>query len=108
MVGLRKGRTARILKRAYTRKSKYKKKSFIKSIPVSKVIRYKMGDLRKGFSYIIELLVKEPIQIRHNAIESARLVVNRRLENTLKGDYLFQVRTYPHHIIREHKMLTGA
>jgi len=108
MVGLRKGRTCRKIERAYTRKSKYKKKSFIKSIPANKVVKYKMGDLKKKFPYIIELLPKVPIQIRHNAIESARQVVNRKLEINLKGNYLFQIRVYPHHIIREHKMLTGA
>ncbi|MBI2672595.1 50S ribosomal protein L16 [Candidatus Woesearchaeota archaeon] len=108
MVGLRKGRTCRKIERAYTRRSKYKKKSFIKAIPANKVVKYQMGDTKKTFPYIIELLPKVAIQIRHNAIESARQVVNRRLEITLKGNYLFQVRTYPHQVIREHKMLTGA
>jgi large subunit ribosomal protein L10e len=82
MVGLRKGRTCRKVERAYTRRSKYKKKSFIKAIPANKVVKYQMGDTKKKFPYIIELLPKVAIQIRHNAIESARQVVNRRLEIT--------------------------
>jgi len=108
MAGLRKGRAYRRVKRAYTRKSKFKTKAFIKAVPFSKIARYKMGDLHRSFGYIIELLPKKETQIRHNALESARQVVNRKLENLLKTDYLLQVRVYPHQILREHKMLTGA
>ena len=87
MAGLRKGRAYRRVKRAYTRKSKFKTKAFIKAVPFSKIARYKMGDLHRSFGYIIELLPKKETQIRHNALESARQVVNRKLENLLKKDY---------------------
>ena len=108
MAGLRKGRSYRKVKRAYTRKSKFKAKSFIKAIPSCKIARFKMGDLFKKFNYEIELSPKETLQIRHNALESVRQVVNRHLEINLGSQYLFQIRVFPHHILREHKMLTGA
>ena len=108
MAGLRKGRSYRKVKRAYTRKSKFKTKAFIKTIPPNKIARFKMGDLQKTFNYVIELKPKESLQIRHNALESVRQVVNRRLEIALGHNYLFQVRVFPHHVLREHKMLTGA
>ena len=108
MVGLRKGRSYRKVKRAYTRKSKFKTKAFIKAIPPHMIAKFKMGDLLKKFNYIIELTPKESLQIRHNALESVRQVVNRKLGILLGNNYLFQVRVYPHHILREHKMLTGA
>ncbi len=108
MVGLRKGRCYREVIRAYTRKSKFKTKSFIKAIPPHKIARFKMGDVNKKFPYIIELTPKASLQIRHNSLESARQVVNRQLEMHLGTNYLFQIRVYPHHVLREHKMLTGA
>lgn len=108
MAGLRKGRSYRKVKRAYTRKSKFKSKSFIKAIPPSKIAKYKMGDILKKFSHIVELSPKASLQIRHNALESARQVVNRQLEINLGSNYLFQIRVFPHHVLREHKMLTGA
>ena len=54
MAGLRKGRSYRKVKRAYTRKSKFKTKAFIKAIPPHKIAKFKMGDLLKKFNYIIE------------------------------------------------------
>lgn len=108
MAGLRKGRCYREVVRAYTRKSKFKAKSFIKAIPPNKIARFKMGDIAKKFNYLVELTPKASLQIRHNALESARQVVNRRLEMNLGSNYLFQIRVFPHHILREHKMLTGA
>lgn len=108
MAGLRKGRSYRKVKRAYTRKSKFKTKAFIKAVPPHKIARFKMGDVNKQFSHIIELKPKESLQLRHNSLESVRQVVNRRLEMMFGSNYLFQVRVYPHHVLREHKMLTGA
>ena len=108
MAGLRKGRCYREVVRAYTRKSKFQAKSFIKAIPPCKIAKFKMGDLFKKFNYEVELSPKQALQIRHNALESARQVVNRHLEINLGNQYLFQIRVFPHHILREHKMLTGA
>ena len=47
--------------------------------------------------------------LRHNAIESARLTCNRYLEKNLgKGNYHFKIRIYPHHVIKENPLATGA
>ena len=68
-----------------------------------------MGNQQKKYKYEVSLSTKEKIQVRHNAIESARLTSNRKLENKLgKTDYFFKIRTYPHHILRENRMLVGA
>lgn len=109
MARLRPAKCYRETKRAYTRTSKFKKQNFVKTIPPSKIIRFDMGDLTKEFPYEVNLAVKEQIQVRNNAIESARMLVNRRLSIALgtKG-YKFKIRVYPHHILREHKMLEGA
>ena len=109
MATLRKGKCYRNLVRPYTRKSKVKSKSYIKTIPASRIVRYEMGDPKKRFKYEINLVSKESAQIRHNAIESARQVTNRRLQLKLGNTgYFFQIKAYPHHILRENKMLSGA
>ncbi len=108
MATLRKGHCYTRVKRAYTRKSKYKKKNFIKTIPTNKIIRYDMGELSKKFPYRVDLITKQPIQIRHNSIESCRQIVNRHLIKLVGQDFMFKIRVYPHHVIRENKMLTGA
>lgn len=105
---LRKGRCYSRIKRAYTRKSKFKTKSFVKGIPSSKIIKFEMGDLHKEFKNCVVLFVKNDIQIRHNALESARVLVNRHLDKILGNNYRLRVMPYPHHVLRENKILSGA
>jgi len=49
------------------------------------------------------------INLRHNAIEAARIVVTRHLTRKL-GKYAFglKLRVFPHHIIRENPIAMGA
>ncbi len=68
-----------------------------------------MGNVNKQFQYKLTLTTNTTLQIRDNAIEAARLSINRALESKLGlSNYKFIIRVYPHHILREHKMLTGA
>ncbi len=108
MAGLRKGVSYRRLERPYTRKSKFKHKSYVKAVPNSKVVRFDMGDIKKQYAVRVDLIAKDALQIRHNAIESARQIINRHLNLKLGNNYYFKVRMYPHHVLRENKMLTGA
>ena len=106
---LRKGNAYRKVVRAYTRRSKYKKKGLIKGNISSKIVRFHMGDSQKEFPKTVKLIATEPFQIRHNALESCRILVNRQLQNKFgtKG-YHFYINVYPHHILRNNKMLSGA
>ncbi len=108
MATLRRGHCSSPVKRSYTRKSKYRRKNYIRAVPTNKVIRYDMGEKTKKFPYKVELQVKEPIQIRHNALESCRQIINRNLIRSIGQDYYLKLNVYPHQVIRENKMLTGA
>lgn len=108
MAGLRKGHCYSNVKRAYTRHSKVKGKSFIKTVPPNKIVRYDMGDPKKEYKYRLDLISKQAIQIRHNALESTRQLINRHLQENMRGEYFLKLRNYPHHILRENKMITGA
>ncbi len=99
----------RRLKRPYTRISKFRKKSYIRTRPASKVVRYEMGNSNKKFNYTLSLVAKEMIQIRHNAIESGRQSANKVLERQIgKSNFHFKMRIYPHHIMRENPLAAGA
>ncbi len=109
MARLRKFVAYRKLERPYTRLSKYKKKSFIKTTANIKVVRFNTGNLKKKFPYSLHLVSKEGLQIRDNALESARQTCNRLLETRLGPvGYFMRVRTYPFHILRENPLATGA
>ena len=109
MAILRKANAYRKVVRAYTRRSKYKRKGFIKAIPASKIVRFHMGETTKKFPKKVKIVATEKFQIRHNALESCRVLVNRQLQAKLgpKG-YHFYINVYPHHILRNNKMLSGA
>lgn len=98
--------------RPYTRRSAKKSKSYIKTIPPQKVVKLRMGDIKAfdegKFKIILTVISTEKIQIRDNAIEAARQYIHKELETSLLGQYYFGLRVFPHHILRENRMLTGA
>ena len=108
MASLRAFSCYRKVKRPYTRKSKYKTKGYIKSVPNCKVVKFNYGNNKKEYPQQVMLVSKEMIQVRHNAIESARVAVVRKLNKFLGKNYHFQIRSYPHHVLRENKMIAGA
>src|SRR3989344_3795678 len=109
MAGLRKGHCYSRLERPYTRHSRVKAKSYIKTLPQIKIVRFEMGNSRKQFNYEIRLISNKDHQIRQNALESARLVINRHLYEDLGAkEYHLKLNIYPYHVLRENKMLGGA
>jgi len=109
MAKVRKFVAYRRLERPYTRKSKFRKKNYVRATPNTRVVRFNMGDSKKSYFHTLGLISKQDIQIRHNAIESSRLAANRRLEKEVGvGNYFFQIRMFPHHILRENPLAAGA
>jgi len=108
MAKLRPAKCYRKVKRAYTRKSKYRKYSFVRSVPAKKVVKFDQGNLKKEFESSVNIVSKEAMQIRQNALESARIKINRAISKRMGNNYHLKLRIYPHHVLRENKMLTGA
>lgn len=67
-----------------------------------------MGDTKATFEIEGKLVALERAQIRHSALEAARVATNRILMDKLINDYLMVVHPYPHIILRENKMIFGA
>ena len=87
----------------------YKRKDYIRKIPASKIVQYDMGNLSGEFPLEVTLAVKEHTHLSHNSLEAARIAANRYLQRTTgKLGYRLKIRTYPHHIVRENPMATGA
>ncbi len=111
MAKLREASAYRRLKQPYTRVSKYRKKAYIKGNPISKVVMYDMGDKQgaANYPYTVTLYAKKPVNLRHNAIESARMAANRYMGKKLgKLGYSLKLRVVPHHIMRENALASGA
>jgi len=97
--------------RCYTKFSgpPYTRKEYIPGVPPPKITKFELGDIRKDYDYEVILLVEEPGQIRHNALEAARVAASKRLSvKAGENNYYLKVKVYPHHVIRENKMLAFA
>jgi large subunit ribosomal protein L10e len=96
----------------FTRVSKKRQKSYIKTVPPQKIVKFTMGKenlLNEGkLPYKLTVVATEKVQVRHNALEACRQYVNKKIDKELSGQYLFKIIPFPHHIQRENKMLTGA
>ncbi len=89
--------------RAYTRKD------YIRKIPGSRIVQYDMGNLSGEFPLKVTLVVKESAHLSHNALEAARIASNRYMQRKAgRMGYHLKIRVYPHHIVRENPMATGA
>ena len=109
MARIRKFVAYRRTKRPYTRISKFKAKSYIRMTPNVKVVRFNTGDPSKDFPWILNLVSKSDLQIRDNALESARQTSNKLLESFLGlSGFHLRVSVYPHQVLREHSLASGA
>ncbi|MFH8039173.1 MAG: 50S ribosomal protein L16 [Candidatus Aenigmatarchaeota archaeon] len=107
-MALRPWRTARRIERPYTRISySVKKRNYISVSPPSRITQFEMG-IKGEYSKKLYLVSKNNVQIRSNALEAARIVSNKFLEKKIPGKYFLKFLKYPHHIVREHSIATGA
>jgi large subunit ribosomal protein L10e len=86
----------------------YTRKKFAKGFPPPKIVKFTMGDTKASFEYEGQLIALKRAQIRHSALEAARVATNRVLIDKLVNDYFMRVLPYPHIILRENKMIFGA
>src|SRR2546426_213519 len=67
-----------------------------------------MGKFRPDYDVMLKLVSDGRVQIRHNALEAARVAASKKMQ--LLGDEGFYLRvvTYPHQILSENKMIATA
>ncbi|MBR9681503.1 MAG: 50S ribosomal protein L16 [Candidatus Altiarchaeota archaeon] len=97
--------------KAYTRKAtKVVKKAYVRGIPGAKIRMFDMGNKSKReWNWQVDLISKQHIQLRHNQLEAVRVTINAFLVKKLtKIAFYFKIRSYPHNIMRENPMATGA
>ncbi len=89
-------------------KPSYTRRKYMRGVPGIKITHFDMGNPSRQFSREVSLTVNEAIQIRHNALEAARVISHRYLEKKVgKTNYYMKIRTYPHEVLRENRMASG-
>jgi len=93
----------------YVRGAPSTRKEYMGGIPTPRITQFVLGNKTEDFPVQISLLTLEKCNVRHNALESARITVNRAMEKYAgSNNYRLQVRIYPHVVLRENKQATGA
>src|SRR3989338_4272492 len=96
----------------YTRRSKKQQKSYIKTIPPQKIVKFNMGDYQgfeQGkFKFKIALVSDENVQIRDLALEAVRQSLNKDLAKALPGNFFLRCDVYPHNILRNNRIFSGG
>jgi large subunit ribosomal protein L10e len=93
----------------YVRGKPSTRKEYMGGIPASRITQFVLGNKTEDFPMEISLHSLEKCNVRHNALESARITVNRAMEKKVgSANYRLSVRVYPHVILRENKQATGA
>jgi large subunit ribosomal protein L10e len=68
-----------------------------------------MGNAGGKFEVVLSLYGLERCQIRHQALEAARIASNRHMTKKVgRRNYHLRIRVKPFHYLRENKMISGA
>jgi len=88
----------------------YTRKEYIPGVPMPKITKFTMGNPNNDYDYELRLVSSEIGQIRHNALEAARVLALKYLTKKLASETNFYlvVTKYPHHVLRENKMMAFA
>ncbi len=86
----------------------YARRDFIPGAPRPKIAKFSTGNPSQDYDLKLELRAKERAQIRHNALEAARVALNKKLAGIGEGNYYLLMKTYPHIVLRENKMIATA
>jgi len=91
------------------KKPPYTRKDYISGVPQPKIVKFVMGNVNGSFNTVVKVVSREDVQVRHNALEAARIISHKYLSKYVGDDnYLLIIRSYPHHVLRENKMMAFA
>ena len=83
-------------------------KKFAPGAPNPKVARFTTGKFRADYDYLLKLISNGRLQIRHNALEAARVAASKKVALIGEENFYLRVVTYPHLVLRENKMIATA
>jgi len=93
----------------YVRGQPSTRREYMGGVPNSRITQFVLGNRTAKFPVKLSLNALERCHVRHNALEAARITVNRAMEKKVgTANYRVHIRVYPHVILRENKQATGA
>ncbi len=86
----------------------YTRKEYMGGVPNPRIVTFDLGNPDGEFPKTIGLVAEEACQIRHMALEAARVAANRYISKKAGQQYHLKIKTYPHNVLRENKVAVGA
>jgi len=86
----------------------YTRKEYVGGVPQSRITDFDLGNPKGDYEHTLHLIAEEQCQIRHIALEAARITANRYISKRAGTKYHLKIRVYPHNILRENKVAVGA
>lgn len=85
------------------------RREYVHGVPDPKIRMFTMGKNQPDYDYELFLLSDADVQLSHLSLEAARVSANRKLREKVGRDqYFLRVLVYPHHVVREHRMMAFA
>jgi len=86
----------------------YARREYMGGVPASRITQFEHG-VHGAYPVRMTLRVREACQIRHIALEAARISANRfLLRKAGTSGYHLKILVFPHNVLRENKIATGA
>lgn len=93
----------------YVRGQPSTRREYMGGVPNPRITQFVLGNKTSEFPVKLSLTAIERCHIRHNALESARITINRAMEKKVgTTNFRVRIRVYPHVVLRENKQATGA
>ena len=87
----------------------FTRRKYMGGVPNNRISQYDMGSSSLEFPMTITLKVENRVQVRHTALEAGRVAANKIMSKKAGvANYHLRVRAYPHIVLRENKLATGA
>jgi large subunit ribosomal protein L10e len=87
----------------------YTRREYMGGVPGSRITQFDVGNSKEKFPIEMTLVADETCQIRHTALEAARISATRVLtKHTGATGFHLKIRLFPHHVLRENKQASGA
>lgn len=87
----------------------YTRDKYIHGAPDPRIVKFAMGVDREDYDMVVTLRAKEEVLVRDRALEAVRVAGNKTLEKEVGiENYFLEIVPYPHNVLRENKMMTGA
>ena len=86
----------------------YTRRKYIRGSPVSKIVKFTMGNTAGIYKYQARLFTEKAVKIRHNALKTNRIASKWILSEKIRSICTSKILTFVNYLIKKNKMVFGV